>query len=213
MILFVISIVLVFFSSFSIGKRAKGTVVRINVGLDKIPMHIRVLAFPLLFILFSCAKEDVNEGKQEIRNVGEEVIDIQEDIIDYVNAYREENNLPNLEPMDIIKEVAATHSSYMIEKGVVSHDNFYTRQLKLKETTNAIKVAENVAYGYTKAESVVKAWVNSDQHRQILEGDYTHVGISAKKNSEGRMYYTLMLIKKGNISSFLFTSKSYSCKS
>ena len=57
-------------------------------------------------------------------------------------------------------------------------------------------VRENVAYGYATASGVVNAWLNSEGHREVIEGDFTHFDISAEKDENGRWYYTNIFIKK-----------------
>ena len=84
----------------------------------------------------------------------------------------------------------------MVDKDEVSHDNFYKRSNYLKANAGAKKVSENVAYGYSRAESVVNAWIKSDSHRKNIEGDFTNFNISAEKNDEGKWYYTNIFIKK-----------------
>ena len=57
-------------------------------------------------------------------------------------------------------------------------------------------MSENVAYGFTNAESVVNAWLNSEGHRHVIEGDFTNFDISAEKDEEGKWYFTNIFIKK-----------------
>lgn len=154
------------------------------------------LVFLLFLCLISCSKDGIYPEQFEAGNLSIEVSGIQKDVIEYVNAYREDHDLPYLEYMSVIKDVAAKHTDYMIEKGEVNHDYFFTREKDLEEKANAVSVGENVAYAYSTAEGVVNAWINSDKHRDNIEGDFTHIGVSAKKNREGRIYYTLMFIKK-----------------
>jgi uncharacterized protein YkwD len=46
----------------------------------------------------------------------------------------------------------------------------------------AVQVSENVAYNYQSNEGVLNAWLMSDGHKENIEGDYTHFGISIKTN-------------------------------
>ena len=50
----------------------------------------------------------------------------------------------------------------MVDNNEVSHANFYKRSDYLKANAGATKVSENVAYGYSSAESVVNAWLKSE---------------------------------------------------
>jgi uncharacterized protein YkwD len=85
----------------------------------------------------------------------------------------------------------------MIEVGQISHDNFAERAQTLMTEAGAKTVGENVAYGFSTAEGVVKGWLNSDGHRKIIENpDYTHFGISMETSSDSRNYFTNIFIKK-----------------
>jgi uncharacterized protein YkwD len=84
----------------------------------------------------------------------------------------------------------------MIEVDHVSHDNFFQRKQTLQHSASANNVSENVAFGFTSAESVVNAWLNSESHRATIEGDYTDFDISAEQNNEGDWYFTNIFIKR-----------------
>jgi uncharacterized protein YkwD len=85
----------------------------------------------------------------------------------------------------------------MAETGKVCHDNFAERHQKLVSTAQAKIVGENVGYGFTTAEGVVNAWLNSDEHRKLIEKtEYTHFGISTKKSVDGRNYFTQIFIER-----------------
>ena len=49
---------------------------------------------------------------------------------------------------------------------------------------------ENIACGQTSASSVMRAWMNSSGHRaNILDPKFTHLGVSASRDSDGRPYW------------------------
>jgi len=160
-----------------------------------------LVCFFLSVLLFSCAKEDdgiyFNESNEELSSTPIEYSAIETEILDLVNNYRNGINLQSLNSLNVISSVADSHTEYMIEKGKISHDNFDQRAQTLMNKANAKTVAENVAYGYTSAESVVNGWLNSESHRSIIENpNFTHFGISTESNNEGRNYFTNIFIKK-----------------
>ena len=57
-------------------------------------------------------------------------------------------------------------------------------------------VAENVGYGYRTSKAVVNAWLKSKGHRENVEGEYSHVGISVRQDEDGKNYFTNIFIKK-----------------
>jgi uncharacterized protein YkwD len=121
---------------------------------------------------------------------------IEIEIMELINAHRINEGLSPLEGHNTVKAVAYTHTDYMIEVDNVSHDNFFQRKQSLQTNADANIVSENVAYGFSSAESVVNAWINSPSHKDNLEGDYTDFDVSAEQNSEGRWYFTNIFIKR-----------------
>lgn len=159
-----------------------------------------LLPIMVLFALFtlSCSTDNLDETANNINNnlVVPETKILEIEIVELINDYRLSMGLNSLNNMDIIKSQAYSHTGYMIEHDNVSHDNFYQRKNYLVSNVGADTVSENVAYGFTSAESLVNAWLNSDGHRANIEGDYTDFDISAEQNSEGKWYYTNIFVKK-----------------
>lgn len=154
----------------------------------------------LSFVLFSCSKEDdgiyLNQTA-EVINKNVTYSKIESNILDLVNAHRTSIGLSTLTKMNLVSGVADGHTEYMIETGQISHDNFDERAQELMDKAGAKSVGENVAYGYTTAESVVNGWLNSPEHKAIIENpNFTHFGISTEANSDGRNFFTQMFIKK-----------------
>ncbi len=155
----------------------------------------------LVFLVFtfciSCATEDDEAIFTSKKEVQVTYSTIENEILNLVNEYRKEKHLSILNKLNIISSVAETHTNYMVEIGEVNHDNFPERHKNLVNNAQAISVGENVAYGYSTAESVVNAWLNSDGHREIIENEsFTHFGISTQKDENGRNYFTHIFINK-----------------
>ena len=163
----------------------------------KVSTTMPLLALLVLSVLLSCSTESLNEDE----NITLELVipatkPIEIEALELINNYRSQQGLSVLQNNNNVKAVAFTHTDYMIDNNNVSHDNFYVRKQNLVEIENARIVAENVAYGYTSAESLVNAWLNSPSHKQNLEGDYTHFDLSAEQNEDGYWYYTNIFISK-----------------
>ena len=73
---------------------------------------------------------------------------------------------------------------------------FFERSNFLKAQAGAKQVSENVAFGFTSAQSVVNAWMSSESHRKTLVGDFTGFEVSAEQDEDGKWYYTNMFIKR-----------------
>lgn len=167
---------------------------------------MNLIKFKLLLLtvvvltISSCASEDDGiyfDRVNEINEIKNEYSEIELEILDLINNYRLENGLTELEKLDYISTIAKTHTSYMIETGLVNHDNFPERNEKLVTQIGAKAVGENVAFGYCSSTGVFEAWLKSEHHRAIIENNsYTHFGISTEKNIDGRYYFTQMFINK-----------------
>jgi len=152
-------------------------------------------------MLLSCAEEDdgiyFGETTEISTSAKVSYSDMESNILTLVNDYRKSINLSDLRTLNIISTIAASHTNYMIEVGEISHDNFSRRAQDLIELAAAKTVAENVAYGFGTAEGVMTGWLNSEEHKKIIENPvFTHFGISSASNIEGRNYFTLIFIKK-----------------
>lgn len=156
-----------------------------------------VLIILTISVFTSCAKEEDGIYFDEINEVKVSYSAIELDILNLVNTHRESKGIQALENLNIISSIALSHTSYMVETGLVNHDNFPERNENLVVQADAKAVGENVAYGFNSAEGVVEAWLRSDEHREIIEnGSYTHFGISTEKNADGRNYFTQIFIKR-----------------
>lgn len=145
----------------------------------------------------SCSSESVEDQINTIEvPVAPQAKQIEIEIMELINAHRISMGLSTLNAHNTVKAVAFTHTDYMVEVDNVSHDNFFQRRESLQLNANANFVSENVAYGFNSAASVVNAWLNSPNHKDTIEGDYTDFDISAEQNSEGKWYFTNIFIKR-----------------
>jgi len=157
---------------------------------------------PLLALLaiftYSCATDSIDESYENMATdvVIPEPTSFENEILELLNDHRLSVGLNSLEKMDLIKSQTFSHTDYMVENQTVSHDYFFERSTFLKKNAGAQKVTENVAYGYTSAESLVNAWLKSEGHKANIEGDFSNFDISAEKGTDGKWYYTNIFIKK-----------------
>ncbi|GAB1858179.1 CAP domain-containing protein [Flavobacteriaceae bacterium MHTCC 0001] len=153
----------------------------------------------LALLWFSCSTESFEDELVTISNeelTVPETKAIEIEILELINNHRSTKGLTPLTSLSIIKSTAHSHTDYMVDNQRVSHDNFFARSNYLKNNAGALRVSENVAYGYTSAASVVRAWIKSEGHKATIEGDFTNFEISAEKDIDGKWYYTNIFIKK-----------------
>lgn len=159
--------------------------------------------FMLIFctaILTSCSKDDVSEEMTSYNQVTTNVVEynynaIEVEILEDLNIYRKALGLNQLKPIAELSVESEDHNQYMISKGSVSHENFSQRASYLMNAVNAKSVSENVAYGYRTADAVVEAWLKSSSHKNNIEGEHTHFGISVRQDENGKNYFTNIFVK------------------
>ena len=135
----------------------------------------------IIFILLSCKPEADNSPVYS---------EMEMEILQLINQYRIIQGLETLDMNNFLFEEASQHSIFMIESGEISHENSSDRFDRIQSELGSSSFAENVAFGQKTANEVVNAWLTSEGHRQNIEGKYNLTGISAKRNSEGKYYYT-----------------------
>ena len=164
--------------------------------MNNYPLKLLVLFCAL--VLTSCSSNEseiVDETPTEVvTNIAEKSIEA--DILTLINNYRVSNGFSSLSKLQTIKSQTYNHTNYMIEKEQVSHDFFYQRKEYLTKNASAVSVGENVAYGYSSAESVVNAWIRSEGHKKNIEGNFTHFDVTAEKGANGKWYFTNIFVKK-----------------
>lgn len=162
---------------------------------------LNLLTLVLLFLATSCQKDEgfaIEEANYTIDlNLANETDWVMADrILELVNDHRSSLGLsPIIKDKQYASAYAVDHTQYMIEMQQINHDNFGIRAQALKDN-GAVTVSENVAYGYNTAEDVVGAWLNSDGHKDIIEGNYTHSGFGVIRTNTNSYYYTQLFYRK-----------------
>lgn len=116
-----------------------------------------------------------------------------------INDYRAKKGLPKLTINESISSIARTHSQNMASGAVpFGHNGFQERVKAIATKIPYRSAAENVAYnmGYSDpATKAVQGWLNSQGHRQNIEGNYNQTGIGVAKNAKGEYYFTQIFIR------------------
>ena len=116
--------------------------------------------------------------------------------MDLINAYRVSIGLNSLEKINHISYKSEEHDNYMITNNVVNHNDFVARSENIIKVLGAKTVSENIAYNYSTPQAALNAWLASPGHKENIEGDFTHFGISIRENPvTGKKYYTNIFAK------------------
>ena len=158
-----------------------------------------IVPMAFLFTLISCSSNETEEttaAKPElIQNY--EYNSSELELADLINEHRVSLGLNPLQLINHVSYKSEEHNAYMIARKVVNHDLFPERSENIMEVLGAVKVNENVAYNFVSSSSALNAWLNSAGHRENIEGNFTHFGISIRVDAEtGKKYYTNIFIKK-----------------
>jgi uncharacterized protein YkwD len=160
-----------------------------------------LLAIALMCFVTSCQKDegiDTPEAEYTIDlNLALETDwQMANEILVLINEHRANIGLSEIKKdQQHASAYAVDHTQYMIDLEKINHDNFNVRSQALKQR-GAEVVGENVAYGYTNAQAVVTAWLNSSSHKAIIEGNYTHSGFGVMTSPKGTYYFTQLFYRK-----------------
>jgi len=120
-----------------------------------------------------------------------DLTDFDIELIQLINEYRESLNIGELVENEHLSDVSYSHSMYMEQRGVVSHDFFSSREA---EFPNRI-LGEVVTFNHNEPQSVLIAWKNSATHNKtILDIDYKFIGVSYAIDQNGKKYVCALLL-------------------
>ncbi|WP_186578027.1 SafA/ExsA family spore coat assembly protein [Aquibacillus kalidii] len=122
---------------------------------------------------------------------------IEHEVIQLTNQERAKYGLAALKPDWELSRVARYKSQDMHDKNYFDHNSpTYGSPFTMIQNFGISyrAAAENIARGQQTPREVVKAWMNSPGHRKnILNGEYTHIGVGYVKDGN---YWTQQFIKK-----------------
>jgi hypothetical protein len=114
-------------------------------------------------------------------------------VLDHTNKEREKAGLKLFAPNAKLFQAAREHSKNMARQQILAHEldgkQAWDRVGKTGYKFNA--VAENVAFNQKSPKAAVMSWMASTGHREnILNKNYTEIGIGIVKDDNGEPYYT-----------------------
>lgn len=125
---------------------------------------------------------------------------IQEEILVHINQYRQQHGLSKLRMHPQMVKEAKQHSRNMANHKITfGHQGFMGRIKRLRaHITHAGAGAENVAYNYKDAKTVVREWLKSPGHKRNIDGQYDLTGIGIARDKQGKIYFTELFLRIEN---------------
>lgn len=124
----------------------------------------------------------------------------QQQVLDLVNAERAKRGISALTLDSSLSSVATKKSQDMIDKNYFDHTSptYGSPFDMMKQFGISYRTAgENIAKGQKTPQEVVAAWMNSEGHRKnILNPNFTNLGVGIAKDSNKTTYWTQMFIGK-----------------
>lgn len=178
----------------------------VRLILTYTPEMIKFNTFCLVItlLLSSCSKDDITKQPDESQtNSTEELLLIstevhsqrEAELFKMINDYRLGIDMNPFVFNNVSLYYAREHSTYMASKGTTSHAKFGKRAEQISKLSGAEFVAENVAKDYETIQSAFVAWLESNGHRNNIEGDYTHSAIGIVENEVGDLYFTQLFFR------------------
>jgi len=123
-----------------------------------------------------------NQGEGVSPGTPQDLLEIEQNIINFTNAERVRYGLAALEIDHNLMQSARQHASWMAQNQVLVH----TRQ----------PVAENIAMGQPSSQDAVRAWMNSSGHRaNILNRGHRRIGVAAYRTVRGTIYWCQQFLR------------------
>ncbi len=151
-----------------------------------------LLCFTL--ILSSCSDDDNDSSTP---TDGEQA-SFETQILTLVNEHRKSLSLTELSINQTAERLALEHANSMVDLEEVNADGRRDRIDQLRETENALTVAEFNARFYTP-EELVNEWLDTESNKNLIETEkFAKVGIAAVKDQNDRYYYTFIMFDLRN---------------
>ncbi|SFQ30344.1 CAP domain-containing protein [Salibacterium halotolerans] len=147
-------------------------------------------------------QENASEEQTAQQNTSdvESESEFEQQVIALTNEEREKAGLAPLKPYSELSDVARDKSKDMRDAGYFSHNSpNYGSPFDMMDSygIDYQGAGENIAAGQRSPEQVVEGWMNSKGHREnILNEDFTHIGVGHAEGGSYGHYWTQMFVTK-----------------
>lgn len=121
-------------------------------------------------------------------------------VFSHINLYRLSRGLRPLSDKTDLAEVARNKSNGMATGAApFNHDGMRDRLMPFMGGVFGFHAGgEILAYNRGAADparTAMISWINSPTHKDILEGDFTRIGVGVSRSSDGRYYFTALFLR------------------
>ncbi|MGQ9024554.1 CAP domain-containing protein [Bacillus licheniformis] len=145
----------------------------------------------------AASKEQTSQQKQNTAPASSSVSAYEKEVVELTNAERKKQGLKPLTLDEKLSKVARTKSQDMKDNNYFDHNSptYGSPFDMMKKFGITYRTAgENIAKGQKTPQEVVKAWMNSEDHRKnIMNPNFTHIGVGYVKDGN---YWTQQFIGK-----------------
>jgi uncharacterized protein (DUF433 family) len=95
-----------------------------------------------------------------------------------------------------VSTIARVHSADIAQNKVpLGHNGFDARIAEAKQFVPGAGAAEDVGEGFTSADDILQAWLNSPDDKANIEFDLHFAGIGIERVGQGPNYFTLLVLQ------------------
>ena len=107
-----------------------------------------------------------------------------DDVAALVNEYRQQQGIEPLKVIPLLQENAQTRAVEISEEFSHTRPDGTMCFTAISSSLSYYACAENIAYGETTPEAVIKQWKKSDGHnKNMLNSEYTHIGVGVYESN------------------------------
>ena len=113
-------------------------------------------------------------------------------LVEAHNKERKKQDLPPLSLNEKLKAVAQAHADDMAKQRKLDHkgsDGSTPFERMEKAGYRYQRAGENIAFGQRGLDELMKAWMNSEGHKQNILGKFTEIGIAYAVDEDGIPYW------------------------
>lgn len=154
---------------------------------------MKKLIYILLSVLtISCSEDSVNEIEHDYNFNSKEL-----ELIDKINDHRFTNNLSAFNLLPHLGYLSYKNNLEMFNIGSICNCYLNQSATSIKKLYNTEHVSQITMVNYSNTQNAFNAILSDNKCKNMVESDYTHIGVSILEDTiTNKKYYTILIIKK-----------------